>query len=209
VSEEEVAVESAGMPEAPAPRGAMDIEFADSEEVSSELEPGFVRQARRQAFWQSPGMRVALSLLALVLAALLVAQWAVHERDRLAAWRPDLQPVLQRVCEPLGCTIAPLRRIDAIVIDSTSLVRRIGNFYSFDLVLKNTAAVPLAVPALELSLTDISDAVISRRVFLPDEWPDAPALLPAQDSVTVSFRLSLALGDTTPMAGYRALVFYP
>jgi len=209
VSEEEVAVESAGMPDAPAPRGAMDIEFADSEEVSSELEPGFVRQARRQAFWQSPGMRVALSLLALVLAALLVAQWAVHERDRLAAWRPDLQPVLQRVCEPLGCTVAPLRRIDAIVIDSTSLVRRIGNFYSFDLVLKNTAAVPLAVPALELSLTDISDAVISRRVFLPDEWPDAPALLPAQDSVTVSFRLSLALGDTTPMAGYRALVFYP
>lgn len=209
VSEEEVAVESASMPDAPAPHGAMGIEFADSEEASSGLEPGFVRQARRQAFWQSPGMIVSLSLLALMLAALLVGQWALHERDRLAAWRPDLQPLLQRVCEPLGCTVAPLRRIDAIVIDSTSLVRRLGNFYSFDLVLKNTAAVPLAVPALELSLTDISDAVISRRVFLPEEWPDAPALLPAQGSVTVSFRLSLALGDATPMAGYRALVFYP
>ena len=102
-----------------------------------------------------------------------------------------------------------VRNIEAIVIDSSALVRRLGNFHSFDLVLKNTADMALALPALELSLTDTRDEVISRRVFLPEEWPDAPALLPAQDSVTVSFRLSLALGDTTPMAGYRALVFYP
>ena len=35
------------------------------------------------------------------------------------------------------------------------------------------------------------------------------ALLPAQGSINVSLSLSLALGDATPMAGYRALVFYP
>jgi hypothetical protein len=60
-----------------------------------------------------------------------------------------------------------------------------------------------------LSLTDTRDEVISRRVFLPEEWPDAPDVLPAQSSLTVSFRLSLAVGEATPMAGYRALVFYP
>ena len=65
------------------------------------------------------------------------------------------------------------------------------------------------LPALELSLTDTRDQVISRRVFLPEEWPDAPEVLPAQGSLTVSFRLSLSVGEATPMAGYRALVFYP
>lgn len=197
------------VPDAPRPQEAGELDVPLNDLDAPELVPGFVRQAQRQAFWASRGVRAALSLLTLLLAVLLLGQWALRERDRLAAWQPDLQPLLQRVCAPLGCTVAPVRRIDAIVIDSTSLVRRVDNFYAFDLVLKNTASTALAVPALELSLTDISDEVIARRVFLPEEWPDAPALLPAHGSVNVSFRLSLVLGDATPMAGYRALVFYP
>lgn len=202
-------VDAQAMPDAPAPHDVPAQDDLLSELGAEEPVPGFVRQARRQAFWQSVGMRAFLAVLALVLATLLAAQWVIHDRDRLAAWQPQWQPLLQRACEPLGCQVAPVRRIDAIVIDSTSLVRRLGNFYAFDLVLKNTAPIALAVPALELTLTDVGDGVIARRVFLPQEWPDAPALLPAQESVSVSFRLSLALGDDTPMAGYRALVFYP
>ncbi len=202
---------AAAIPEAPAPRELDDEskDAADSLQEAPVPEPGFVRQARRQAFWRTPGMRVALSLVALVLAALFAVQWAVHERDRLAAWRPGLQPLLQQVCAQLNCTLAPVRRIDAIVIDSTSLVNRLGNFYSFDLVLKNTASLALAVPALELSITDIGGSVISRRIFLPTEWPDAPPVLPALGSVTVHFRLALSTGEATPMAGYNALIFYP
>lgn len=171
--------------------------------------PGFVRQAQRRAFWQSTSVRIGLSVMALLLGVSLVAQWALHERDRIAAWRPDLQPLLMQLCAPLGCTVGPVRNIEAIVIDSSALVRRLGNFHSFDLVLKNTSDIPLALPALELTLTDTRDEVISRRVFLPEDWPDAPEALPALGSVTVSFRLSLAVGESTPMAGYRALVFYP
>jgi predicted Zn finger-like uncharacterized protein len=197
------------MPEAPAPEGEQAPDIEPNAPDATEPVPSFVRQAQRQAFWQSRGVRAGLSLLSLLLIAVLISQWAFRERDRLAAWQPGLQPLLQRMCDPLGCAVAPVRRIEAIVIDSTSLVRRLGDFYSFDLVLKNTASMALAVPALELSLTDIGDDVIARRVFLPEEWPDAPALLPAQGSVSVRFRLSLALGDATPMAGYRALVFYP
>jgi predicted Zn finger-like uncharacterized protein len=184
-------------------------DLQDSELDDPQAVPGFVRQARRRAFWSSRGMRALLALLVLLLGAVLLGQVTLHERDRLAAARPELQPLLQRACDALGCRLAPVRRIDAIVIDSTALVRRLGEFYSFDLVLKNTASMPLAVPALELSLTDTRDQVIARRVFLPEEWPDAPGVLPAQGSINVSLSLSLALGDATPMAGYRALVFYP
>lgn len=192
---------------APAGVTTPDDEVADAPEP--EAVPGFVRQARQRAFWQSPGVRIGLSLLVLLLGVLLAAQWAVQERDRLAAWRPDLKPLLEQVCAPLRCRIGPVRNIDAIVIDSSSLVRRLGNFHSFDLVLKNTSDMALALPALELSLTDTRDQVMSRRVFLPEEWPDAPEVLPAQGTLAVSFRLSLAVDEATPMAGYRALVFYP
>lgn len=198
---------TAGVTPATIPSDSPVSEVVDS--VDPEAVPGFVRQAQQRAFWQSRGVRVGLSFLALLLGALLVAQWALHERDRLAAWRPDLLPLLQKVCAPIGCSVGPVRNINAIVIDSSALVRRLGNFHSFDLVLKNTADMALALPALELSLTDTRDEVISRRVFLPEEWPDAPTVMPAKSSLNVSFRLSLSVGETTPMAGYRALVFYP
>jgi predicted Zn finger-like uncharacterized protein len=177
--------------------------------VDAALEPGFMRQARRRAFWHAPGTRALLALLALALSALLAAQWALHGRDRLAALYPDWQPLLVNLCEPLGCRIEPVRDLQAVVIDSSTLTRRIGDFYSFDLVLKNNAAIPLAVPALELSLTDTADTVISRRVFLPEELPGVPLLLPPSSAVSVSLRLSLAADGGQPMAGYRALVFYP
>ncbi len=171
--------------------------------------PGFVRQARRQAFWRSTPMRAVLLLTVLLLGGLLAAQWAFHQRSWLAARHPALKPLLVQACEPLGCSVEPLRRIDAIVIESATLVRRLGQFHSFDIVLQNTGDLPLAAPALELSLTDVGDRVIARRVFLPSEWPEAVTELPPRATVPVSFRLSIASGDDLPMAGYRALVFYP
>ena len=69
--------------------------------------------------------------------------------------------------------------------------------------------IALAMPALELSLTDNADAVIARRVFLPQELPGAPATVPALGSVSISLRLSLSEGGVGAMTGYRALVFYP
>ena len=172
-------------------------------------EPSFVRQARRKAFWQSRGMRVSLVAMTLLLLAGLLSQWAVHERDRLAARYPFAAPLLAAICQPLGCRIGPARQIESVAIDSSNLVRRLGNFYSFDLVLKNSAPLPVAVPALELSLTDTRDNVIVRRVFLPEELPGSPQVLPAQGAVSMSLRLSIADSGVSSMTGYRALVFYP
>lgn len=181
----------------------------DRDEDEPEVEPGFVRQARRRAFWTSPGMRVGLMLLALVLALLLAAQWAIQERHRLVAAQPALKPWILRACDHLGCDLAPVRQIDAIVIDSAELVRRLGNFHSFDIVLHNQSPLEVALPALELTLTDTQQVVVARRVFLPQDWPADVTALPPHGRVSVSFRLSISLGEGVPTAGYRALVFYP
>ena len=172
-------------------------------------EPSFVRQARRKAFWHSRGVRWTLRLMSLLLLVGLLIQWAVHDRNELAARYPSSQGLLSALCQPLGCTIGPVRRIESVSIDSSNLVRRLGNFYSFELVLKNSAAMPVAVPALELSLTDTRDNVIARRVFLPEELPGAPGVLPAQGQVAMSLRLSIADSGVSTMTGYQALVFYP
>jgi hypothetical protein len=172
-------------------------------------EPGFVRQARRLAFWRSPAVRVLLLGVALLLATLLTAQWAVQERDWLAAQYPRSVPVLTWLCGPMQCELGAPQRIESVVIDSSNLVRRIGNFYSFDFVVKNSEPIALAMPALELSLTDSADAVIARRVFLQEELPGAPKVVPASGSISISLRLSLAEGGVGAMTGYRALVFYP
>jgi hypothetical protein len=191
----------------PPPQGFREPEAVVAEHEAGE--PGFVRQARRQAFWRSPAVRAWLSVLAVLLGALLIGQWVLHDRDRLAARHPDLAPLLAQVCELLDCRMAAPRDIHAVVIDSSNLVRRLGNFYAFDVVIKNTADLPVALPALELSLTDTRDQVIARRVFLPAELPGAPAVLAAHASVPLSLRLSISDVGGVSMAGYRALVFYP
>ncbi len=169
-----------------------------------------MRQARQRARWRSPGARALLMALLLLLGLLLAGQSLLHQRDRLAVWQPGWEPWLNRLCAPLGCALAPVQRIDAIVIESTALLRRSNNNqYVFDLVLKNTAAIALALPALELSLTDARDTVIARRVFLPADMPDAAPLLPARGTVAISLRLTIDVGTEVPMAGYRALIFYP
>lgn len=205
----EVPPANSGEASVPEVQPAVSAAAAATPEADALPEPGFVRQARRRAFWQSTSVRVGLHGLVLVLGALLALQWAAQERDWLAARQPALKPWLVRLCEPLQCQVRPLRRIESVVIDSSELVRRLGNFHSFDFVLKNTADVALAMPALELTLTDASDTAIARRVFLPAEWPSAPSELAAGGTVAVSLRLVLAADGATPMTGYRALVFYP
>lgn len=172
-------------------------------------EPTFVVQARRDAFWRSPVMRAVLLLLAGGLSALLALQWASFDRDQLAARYPAMEPMLKQLCVVTGCSLTAPRRIEAVAIDSSTLTRKLGQFYSFDLVVKNSEPMAVAMPALELSLTDARDNEIARRVFLPEEMPGTPTIVPANGRLSVSMRLSLVESELGKMAGYRALVFYP
>lgn len=189
--------------------GRPDAEAAPFEPEDIAPSVGFVRQAQRRAAWRRPWVRALGALSGLVLAAVLVGQVLVHERHYLAAAHPDWLPVLQQVCEPLACTIEPYRRIESVLIDSSALVREREDLYRLEVGLKNTSDMALAVPALELSLTDSADEVVLRRVLLPADW-EAPAdnLMP-NVTFAMSLRLSLSGPNELRMAGYRVLVFYP
>ena len=169
----------------------------------------FVRQAERKAFWRRPLVRVLLWLSTLVLLVLLGLQLAVQQRDALAAHFPRLQPALELLCERWGCTIAPRQHIASIAIDSSSFNRAKGDVYQLSLTLKSSASTELATPAIELTLTDVQDQPILRRVLQPSELGLAPVLAP-RGELSASAPVSIALEQgTARVAGYRLLAFYP
>ncbi|MES3003113.1 MAG: DUF3426 domain-containing protein [Pseudomonadota bacterium] len=186
-----------------------------SREFDSEFEPelhdlSFVRQARRLEFWRSPGMRVLLALVFLVLAAVFAAQLAVHDRDRLAAAEPALRPWLLRMCESLHCQVGPPRQIDTLAIESSSFNKLRGDAYRLNFTLKNQAATEVAMPALELTLTDGQDQPVIRRVLLPADFAPGPPVLGPVSDWSGSLALAVnANGSTSRIAGYRLLAFYP
>ena len=172
-------------------------------------EVSFVRSARRHAVWRRPMVRVALVLLIVVLGALQALQYAVQERDKLAAQRPALRPWLQLLCEPLRCQIGPPRQIDAIVIDSSSFSRLRGDAYRLNYTLRNQARMQIAMPSVELTLTDTQDQPVIRRVLAPADI-GAAAVIAAASDASGSVAVSVA-GDANSarIAGYRLLAFYP
>jgi predicted Zn finger-like uncharacterized protein len=158
----------------------------------------------------APRTRLLWTALALLAGLLLPWQWAVHERDRLAAAAPALRPLLGSLCAPLGCSVQPLRRIDAIVIDGSAFQALGDSGYRLSLTLRNRAAHAVALPAIALTLTDIAEQPVVRRVLMPDELGTPPAALDAHGEWTASADLQMAdNAGRARVVGYRLDPFYP
>lgn len=180
---------------------------AASAGMDAVAEPGFVRAAKRKAFWRKPWVVVLSLLLSLLLLAALLLQIALTQRDRLALAQPQWRPALQAACRLAGCEIAPPRQLQAVSIDSTSFNAVGPRQFRLRVVLRNGADNPVAVPALELSLNDAAEKLVLRRVLAPQEL-QAPAALDAHGEWTAEMVIQVAeaAGD---VVGYRVLAFYP
>ena len=170
-------------------------------------EVSFVVAARRKAFWRRPVVRLSLVILLLLSILGLAVQMAVQERDRVAAMDARTRPWLLKLCEALHCKIAPPRQISDVVIDSSSFNKARGDSYQLTLVMKSTSTIPLAMPAVELTLTDAQDQPVLRRVFLPADMT-APVELAARGEWATSISLIVTTGGAR-VAGYRLVAFYP
>lgn len=198
---------SLGDPAAEVPAGSAN----DAPDVS------FVRNARRKLFWRKPLVRVGLGLLCIFLLALLLLQFVVHQRNSVAALEPRLKPALQMLCTYLQCEIGPVRRIEAVVIDSSSFNKINGSFYRLGFSLKNTSTTPVAMPSLEVTLTDTQDQPLLRRVLAPAQFASAGSQLVAGSDFSGMVILQvmgpeaggLPASGSERVAGYRVLAFYP
>ena len=170
----------------------------------------FMRDGKHKSIWQRPMVRIILLLLVLLLISALAAQVLIHERDRIAATEPSARPGLLALCTWTRCTLSPLRQIESIAIESSSFSLVRGDNYKLAFSLKNNAVLDLAMPAMELALTDGQDQALIRRVILPAAFGAASKPLPAGSDWSSSRSRCVKPGaNMDRIAGYRLLAFYP
>lgn len=195
------------------PSGAVagQAETAQAAQFENGLEHvSFLTPARPPSLMHTRLKRAFLALVSAVLGLALFAQWVYQERDHLAALRPDWRPGLQSFCAPLNCSVSALQRMDAMVIESAALHQLGADAYRLDFAIRNQADLAVALPSIELSLTDVQEQIVIRRVLSPAELlTSLEVLAPGSEwPVTVAFQIRPDAAMPR-IAGYRLLVFYP
>jgi hypothetical protein len=126
-----------------------------------EPDAAFLREGQRRR-----GLSVAYSLGALVLALALTAQAALLMRtDILKRW-PALYPHFVEACRHYGCDVSWPARADLLAVVGTELQQLPGTeLFEVSAVVRNRAQFRVALPALEVTLTDPAGRTIARKVF--------------------------------------------
>lgn len=148
------------------------------------------------------------SLLLLLLAGL---QSLYFLRDEIAIYYPDLKPYLVQACQPLSCAINLPKQIESIIIDDSDMQEDADHtgLVHFSSTLINNRSHVLAYPNLELTLTDIDDKPVLRRIFKPAEY--LPTGSKVEDGIRAGEQIRIQLAITTSdiaVAGYRVFVTY-
>ena len=146
----------------------------------------------------------------MLIAALL--QGAYVFRNQIAGWFPQAKPVLIDACKLLGCRIDLPAQIDQVSIESSELQTLANDKDTFVLttLLRNYSSTSQEWPHIELTLNDINEKALLRRVFTPADYlhnsEDVRLGFSANSerSVKLSFELS-----QLKASGYRVYLFYP
>lgn len=180
---------------------------ADELDLAADVAPSFLREAERAERWQQPSVRRALAAVLVAATLALCLQVAREYRDLIAARWIGTRPALELVCRWTGCRVEHPRLVDALVVDSSGLVRIDGtNSYRFSVVLRNRSALTLAMPAIDLTLTDTQGRMISRRTLSAAELGVGASSVAA--AAELALQATLGISDR-PVAGYTIEVFYP
>lgn len=184
---------------------ADDIIAAESDE------PAFVTLARRRQR-RSRMLRVSLWVASILLLFGLIGQSTYLFRNQLAAWYPQVKPVLATACALLDCQVTLPSQIDAVSIESSELqaLAPQKNTFALTILLRSYSSTVQAWPNIELTLNDTNEKALVRRIFTPRDY------LPLQQDMTKGF----ASNSEQPVkilfellqlkaSGYRVYLYYP
>jgi predicted Zn finger-like uncharacterized protein len=183
---------------------------------AAEPVPSFLRQAQRAERWGRPGVRAGLFAVLLLGLGGLALQVSLTYRDLIAARWAASRAWLEPLCLAAGCRIEQPRWLDAVVVDSTGLTRNEGtSTYRLQVVLRNRSAMALALPWIDLSLTDSQGRLVARRAISARELGSAAPGLAAQGELALQATLGIqdrngaAAAAGPGIAGYTIEIFYP
>lgn len=150
----------------------------------------------------------------------LLIQTTLLFKDDWAARYPEWRPALDLFCKGLGCQVEALKLADAVLIDHAAVDLMPTEIeadavatpssraqWRFQVSLRNANNSTVAMPWLEMTLTDFQDQVVMRRVLNPVAF-GAPVVLSAGEVWSQDFHLRLK-NDQVGFSGFRLLTFYP
>lgn len=174
---------------------------------TAEAPPEFVREAQAQARWRRPWVRTLFVAAVLVLSGALVGQFVHHFRDTLAARFPSALSPFENWCSTRACVVRPPRSIQDVLVDNTSLTKaQAPDAFTLLVALRNRSTIPVAMPSVELSLTDSSGRLVSRRVLPAADFRAGLASLPPGVETPVQLTFSVGVAG---VAGYTIEIFNP
>lgn len=145
-------------------------------------------------------------IVSLLLLVVFVGQLLYYFRTELVQRWPSSAALFE-----LAAVDVPLpRNVDLVAIETSDLQSdNARGLFVLQATLRNRADYAQNWPALELTLTDTNDTVVSRRVLMAPEYlPPAtdPAAFPANGEIAVKLWIE---AKNIGAAGYRLYVFYP
>jgi hypothetical protein len=150
--------EPAALPEPPGDDVALEEAVA---------EPEFLREGspERRSFSVIYGGGSAL------LAIFLVIQLAVIFRTEITTRWPQWRPTLVQVCGLFGCNVGWPTRAELLAVVGTELQSIPGtDVLELTAVIRNRASFKVALPAIEITLTDTTNRTLARKVFAPVDY---------------------------------------
>jgi predicted Zn finger-like uncharacterized protein len=192
--------EDAGEPE----QEALATLLAEPTAPGAEPAPEFLRRGPRNG----PSPWVLASGCAL-LAVLLALQCTLLWRAELQARVPPLRPALSAVCALFSCSAQWPMRPEVLAVVSSELQALPGtDALEFDAVIRNRDEAPVALPALELKLTDTSDRTVGQRIFLPADYLRGARTERIEGGADVA--VHLVFEPPAPgVSGFYTYLFYP
>ncbi len=174
-------------------------------------EPTFVQEAkqkaRRSRLWKTV-IWVGIPLLLISLAL----QLLIHFRNEIVAQAPESDPAMRIACAYLGCTINLPAQIKQLSLQSSQLRAIPDQVNQFELIalLRNQSPSPQAWPSLELQLKDEIGDIITRKVFLPQNFLTQPNLVKQGITAQSEHEIRLVFELTGPApTDFQLTMFYP
>ena len=159
------------------------------------------KQMHLDAGWVWPSISVLLALAILWQSVLWNRHWLVAEE-------PALRNTVETLCLPIACKVEWPKEPNSVLIENSSFSENPDGGFNLQMRFKNIQHHPVATPWLEVTLTDLQDQVVVRRVLSIEELALQDHIAALRDQrVQFSFEVNATLRER--IAGYRALIFYP
>lgn len=138
----------------------------DDDATDAEAAPSFLRNPEH-----TRGFSILYSAASVALAVAIALQLAVLFRTELMTRWPALRPTLVQICGGFGCNVGWPTRSELLAVVGTELQAVPGtDVLELTAVVRNRANFKVALPAIELTLTDTQNRPLARKVFPPVDY---------------------------------------